>query len=134
MALCAKLEAELTDLSPSDALDFMRAYRLKRSALDSLIVQGYILLNLITFFTTGKQESRAWTLPKQTFAPIAAGVIHSDFQKNFIKVEVIAYDDFVSLEGSYAKCRERGKIRLEGKQYLIQDGEICLFKHGSRGS
>jgi hypothetical protein len=128
--LSAKLESEVSELAKSDeasAMEYLEAAGLKEPGLNRLIIEGYRILNLITYFTAGETETRAWTIQKNTLAPQAAGVIHSDFEKGFIKAEVASYADLSSL-GSYAKCRENGKLRIEGKAYVVQDGDVCHFR------
>lgn len=126
VALCARLEAELADLPLLEAKEFMNTAGVSQSGLDKLIAAGYQLLNLITYFTSGEPETRAWTVQKNTKAPQAAGVIHTDFIKGFIKADVVGWADFVSL-GGWGKLRESGKLRLEGKEYVVQDGDVCYF-------
>jgi len=113
--------------NPEDKLLFMQEYRMEEPALDRLIHSAYKLLNLYTYFTAGVQEVRAWTIHEGWKAPQAAGVIHTDFEKGFIKAEVIAYDDFVQY-GSEAACREVGKLRIEGKEYIVKDGDVMHFR------
>ena len=110
-----------------DKLLFMEEYKMEEPALDRLIHSAYKLLNLYTYFTAGVQEVRAWTIHQGWKAPQAAGVIHTDFEKGFIKAEVIAYDDFVQY-GSEAACREVGKLRIEGKEYIVKDGDVMHFR------
>lgn len=117
--------AEFTD--PDDKQMFMEEYQMKEPALDRLIHSTYQLLDLSTYFTAGVQEVRAWTIEKGWKAPQAAGVIHSDFEKGFIKAEVISFEDFINY-GSEAACRENGKLRIEGKEYLVQDGDVMHFR------
>ena len=122
------IEAQIADMTqPEDKQMFMEEYGMKEPALDRLIHAAYTLLNLSTYFTAGEKEVRAWTIMKGWKAPQAAGVIHTDFEKGFIKAEVIAYDDFVTL-GSETACRENGKLRIEGKEYLVKDGDIMHFR------
>ncbi len=127
ISVSCKLEAELADLSPEEAKILQQELGLKETGLDKLIHAAYELLHLITFFTSGPEESRAWTIVKGTKAPQAAGVIHTDFEHGFIRAEVIAYQDFVNCNGE-AGAREQGKFRLEGKEYLTQDGDVCHFR------
>ncbi len=126
VALCARLEAEVADLPLSEAKEFLSAAGVTKSGLDKLITAGYQLLNLITYFTSGEPETRAWTVQKNTKAPDAAGVIHTDFIKGFIKADVIGWSDFVAL-GGWGKLRDSGKLRLEGKDYVVQDGDTVYF-------
>ena len=113
--------------SQEDKLLFMEEYKMEEPALDRLIHSAYKLLNLYTYFTAGVQEVRAWTIHEGWKAPQAAGVIHTDFEKGFIKAEVIAYDDFVQY-GSEAACRDVGKLRIEGKEYIVKDGDVMHFR------
>lgn len=122
----AKLEAEIASLPEEDQAEFMRELGLEESGLDKLIRASYELLGLITYFTTGKVETRGWTVRKGAKAPEAAGVIHSDFEKGFVRAEVINWKDFVEAGGE-AKAKEKGAIRTEGKEYTIQDGDVCNF-------
>ncbi len=126
LRICAKTEAELADLTPEEGQSYLQELGLPESGLTRLIKAGYKLLNLITFLTTGPDETRAWTIPQGAKAPQAAGVIHTDFERGFIRAEVVSYNDFVRA-GSEAKVKELGLMRLEGKDYLMQDGDICNF-------
>ncbi|MDI9358568.1 MAG: redox-regulated ATPase YchF [Phycisphaerales bacterium] len=122
------IEAQIAKMdNPDDKKMFMEEYQMKEPALNRLIRGAYNLLQLDTYFTAGVQEVRAWTIPKGCKAPQAAGVIHTDFEKGFIKSEVIAYKDFIAL-GSELACKEAGKMRIEGKEYLVQDGDIMHFR------
>ncbi len=122
------IEAQIAEMdNPEDRQLFMEEYKMKEPALDRLIHSTYKLLNLYTYFTAGVQEVRAWTIHEGWKAPQAAGVIHTDFEKGFIKAEVISYDDFVKY-GSEAACREVGKLRIEGKEYLVKDGDVMHFR------
>ncbi len=122
------IEAQIAEMEEAgDKQLFMEEYGMKEPALDRLIRGAYKLLNLFTYFTAGVQEVRAWTIQQGWKAPQAAGVIHSDFEKGFIKAEVIAYDDFTHF-GSEAACREAGKLRIEGKEYLVKDGDVMHFR------
>ncbi|AXI23849.1 GTP-binding protein YchF [Cardinium endosymbiont of Sogatella furcifera] len=121
------LETQLNALNGDDKDFFLKEYNLMESALDKLIQSAYTLLNLITYFTVGPQEVRAWTIPKGTKAPQAAGVIHTDFQRGFIKAEVIAFEDYKTYKSEHG-CREAGKLRIEGKDYIVQDGDVMLFR------
>lgn len=121
------LESQINALESEEKAFFLSEYNLQNAALDQLIQSAYGLLQLITYFTVGPQEVRAWTIPKGTKAPQAAGVIHSDFQRGFIKAEVIAFHDYISYKSESA-CREAGKLRIEGKDYVVQDGDIMLFR------
>jgi GTP-binding protein YchF len=125
--ICARLEAEIAELQEEDRRQFLEELGLKASGLDRLVAAAYRLLGLITFFTAGEKEVRAWTIREGTKAPQAAGVIHSDFEKGFIRAEVIAYEDLTAA-GSMAQARERGLVRLEGKDYVVQDGDVMHFR------
>ena len=130
-ALCffGKIEQELSELSDKEAQIFMSEYGIKESALNSIIREAYDLLGLQSFFTCGEQECRAWTIKKESTAQEAAGEIHSDFYNKFIRAEVVGYDDFISV-GTFAKAKENGTWRLEGKEYLVKDGDIMIIRHG----
>ena len=122
------IEAQIAEMdNPEDRQLFMEEYKMTEPALDRLIHSAYKLLNLYTYFTAGVQEVRAWTIHQGWKAPQAAGVIHTDFEKGFIKAEVIGYDDFVQY-GSEAACREVGKLRIEGKEYVVKDGDVMHFR------
>ncbi len=127
LVISAKIESEIVLLDPEEQEMFLEDLGLTESGMDRLITASYKLLALDTYFTAGEKEVRAWTVHKGTKAPQAAGVIHSDFEKGFIRAEVIAYDDFVEL-GSEAACREKGKLRVEGKEYIVKDGDILHFR------
>ena len=127
LALSIKIEQEIAQLSPEEQTIFLSEYGLQDTGLNRLIRSGYELLGLITFFTTGKDESRAWTVTNGSTAPVAAGKIHSDMQRGFIRAETVAYDDLTTL-GGYAAARAEGKVRDEGKEYIVQDGDIFVFK------
>ena len=127
--LCAKLESEIVALNPQEQLEYLKQYSLTESGLTRLIKTAYQQLGLISFLTAGVKEVRAWTIRKGTLAPQAAGVIHTDFEKNFIKVEAVPYATFVDL-GGWVKCREAGKVYLGGKDYEIKDGDVVDFKVG----
>lgn len=122
----AKLEAELADLSPVEAKQYLHELGMEQTGLDQLISAGYKLLNLITFLTSGEPETRAWTVKTNTKAPDAAGVIHTDFVKGFVKADVCDWKDFVQY-GGWSKIKETGKLRLEGKEYVVQDGDVVYF-------
>lgn len=122
-----KIEAELAGLAPEEAKEMLEALGMNESGLDRVISKCYELLELITFLTTGEQETRAWTVRRGAKAPEAAGVIHTDFVKNFIRAEVIAYDDYVACNGE-AGARDAGKLRIEGKEYVMKDGDVCHFR------
>ena len=125
--MCAKLESELSEYSDDDKKEFMKEIGLNESGLDMLIKATYDLLGLKTFFTAGTDECRAWTFKNGMKAPECAGIIHTDFQKGFIKAEVMSYQDLFEL-GSEKAVQEAGKLRLEGKDYHMQDGDICYFR------
>lgn len=125
--MCAKIESELSELDEESKKEFLKDLGIQNSGLDSLIHNTYHLLGLKTFFTVGSDEVRAWTFKDGMTAPLCAGLIHTDFQKGFIKAEVMSYDDLVKY-GSEIKVKEAGRARLEGKDYIMQDGDICLFR------
>ena len=125
--LCAKVESELSELSDDDKKLFLEDLGIKESGLDKLIRATYSLLGLATYFTAGEMEVKAWTFKKGMKAPECAGIIHSDFEKGFIRAEVISYDDYVENDGEKG-AKEAGKMRLEGKEYEMQDGDICHFR------
>lgn len=127
VAICARVEEEITDMSPEDKLMFLEDLGLHESGLDRLIKASYTLLGLISYLTAGKQEVRAWTITRGMKAPQAAGKIHSDFEKGFIRAEIIAFNDLVSC-GSMAAAKEKGLVRSEGKEYVVQDGDVVLFR------
>lgn len=125
--LAANIESELLELEPEEKKLFLDEYNIKESGLDQLARAAYAKLGLITFFTSGSDETRAWTIQNGTRAPQAAGTIHSDFERGFIKAEVIKFDDYVSLGGEQ-KCKEKGKLNIEGKEYVVKDGDIITFR------
>ena len=125
--LCIKIEEELSSLDDSDKKEMLEALGLKESGLDTLIKKSYDLLGLMSFLTAGEPEVRAWTIKKGTKAPNAAGKIHSDIERGFIKAEIISYDELIK-EGSMVQAREKGLVRQEGKDYIMQEGDIVLFK------
>ncbi len=127
ITISAQIEAEMSELDESDKRDYLTELGLYETGLDRLIQESYNLLNLRTFFTAGEKEVRAWTFKEGMTAPECAGVIHSDFQKGFIRAETIAYDDLMHY-GSMIKAKEAGKLRLEGKEYKVKDGDILLFR------
>jgi ribosome-binding ATPase YchF (GTP1/OBG family) len=124
-----KIEQEMSELPEKEAQIFMNEYGIKESALDSIIREAYDLLGLQSFFTCGEQECRAWTIKKGSTAQEAAGEIHTDFYNKFIRAETVGYDDFSSA-GTFAKAREQGTWRLEGKEYIVKDGDILIIRHG----
>jgi ribosome-binding ATPase len=127
VVISAKIESEIAVLPPAERADYLEAVGLKEPGLNRLIRAGYGLLHLITYFTAGPKETRAWTITEGTKAPQAAGVIHSDFEKGFIRAETIAYDDYVATGGE-AGARDAGKMRLEGKDYVVADGDVMHFR------
>jgi GTP-binding protein YchF len=127
VVISAQIESELIDLSPDEAREFLKELGVSESGTGSLIRATYHLLGLRTFFTAGEKEVRAWTIHAGDTAPKAAGVIHSDFERGFIKAETVSYDDLVAC-GSTAAARERGLYRMEGKEYVVRDGDVMLFK------
>ena len=127
-AICGKVEAELADMSDEDAAEFLSSYGLTESGLSRLIRKSYELLGLISFFTVGEDECRAWTVEKNTRAQNAAGAIHTDLEHHFIRAETIHWDTLLEL-GSEAAARQAGKLRLEGKDYMVQDGDILHIRH-----
>ena len=125
--ICAALEMEIAELEEADKKEFLQELGLQEPGLNRLIRAGYALLNLETYFTAGPKEVRAWTFPKGAYAPQAAGVIHSDFERGFIRAEVISYDDYIKYQGEHG-AKEAGKLRSEGKQYMVQDGDVVHFR------
>ena len=127
VSLCAKIEEELIALDPEEREMFKEELGIKQSGLEKLVTACYDLLGLMSFLTAGEKEVRAWTIKKGSKAPQAAGKIHTDFEKGFIKAETISFDDLISA-GSYQKAKEKGLVRIEGKDYVVQDGDIMLFR------
>jgi ribosome-binding ATPase len=127
VAISARIESEIAVLPEEERAEYMEALGLSEPGLDRLIRAGYDLLGLVTYFTVGPKEARAWTIEKGTKAPAAAGVIHSDFEKGFIRAETIAYADYVALKGE-SGARDAGKLRLEGKEYVVADGDVLHFR------
>ena len=125
--ISAKIESEFAGLAPEDRDAFLAEMGLSEPGLNRLIFAGYQLLDLVTYFTVGPKEARAWTITRGTKAPAAAGVIHTDFEKGFIRAETIAYNDYATLNGE-AGAKEAGKFRLEGKEYVVQDGDVLHFR------
>ena len=123
----AGIESELKDLAVDDKITFRREFGVLDDGVDNLIKAGYQLLDLITFFTTGPDETRAWTIKRGSSAPIAGTAIHTDFKDKFIRAEVIPWDKLLEA-GSYGAARERGWVRTEGKEYIVQDGDVIEFK------
>ncbi len=128
LPICAALEAEISTLDDEEKLLFLEELGLDRSGLDRMIQKCYSLLGLISYLTAGKPEVRAWTIKKGTKAPQAAGKIHSDFERGFIRAEVVSFDDFMSAGGSMTVAKEKGLVRSEGKEYVMKDGDIVLFR------
>ena len=127
VAICNKLEAEIVELDEEERVEFLREMGMEEPGLNRLIRAGYQLLNLHTFFTAGVKEVRAWTVRIGATAPEAAGVIHTDFQKGFIRAEVIGYEDFIACNGEQG-ARDAGRWRLEGKEYVVRDGDVIHFR------
>lgn len=127
VSLCAKIEEELIALDPEERAMFKEELGIKQSGLEKLVTACYDLLGLMSFLTAGEKEVRAWTIKKGSKAPQAAGKIHTDFEKGFIKAETVSFDDLISA-GSYQKAKEKGLVRIEGKDYVVQDGDIMLFR------
>jgi len=130
VALCAKIELEIAQLEGEDATAFLADLGLTESGLDRVIRTTYDLLGYISFFTVGEDECRAWSIARGTPAQLAAGEIHTDIQRGFIRAEVVAYDALIA-RGSMTTCREHGEVRLEGKEYVVQDGDIINFRHAT---
>ena len=127
VTICADIEDQIMGLDSNERVTFMREIGLNKTGLNQLIKEGYDLLSLDTFFTSGPEESRAWTVEKNTLAPKAASVIHTDFEKNFIRAEAVSCEDFIKF-GSAEKCKENGKLRIEGKDYIVKDGDVLYFR------
>ena len=125
--ICADIEDQIMGLDKNERETFMKEIGLNKTGLNQLIKEGYDLLKLDTFFTSGPEESRAWTVKKNTLAPKAASVIHTDFEKNFIRAETVTCEDFIKY-GSAEKCKENGKLRIEGKDYVVKDGDVLYFR------
>ncbi len=130
VAVCAKIELEIAQLEAADAAAFLADLGLKESGLDRVIRASYELLGYISFFTVGEDECRAWSIPRNLTAPLAAGEIHSDIQRGFIRAEVVSYDALIT-RGSMAACHDHGEVRLEGKDYIVLDGDIINFRHAT---
>jgi ribosome-binding ATPase YchF (GTP1/OBG family) len=130
VALCAKIELEIAQLEGADAEAFLADLGLTESGLNRVIRTTYDLLGYMSFFTVGEDECRAWSIARGTAAQMAAGEIHTDIQRGFIRAEVVAYDALIS-RGAMAACREHGEVRLEGKEYVVQDGDIINFRHAT---
>ncbi|MEG0339147.1 MAG: DUF933 domain-containing protein, partial [Oscillospiraceae bacterium] len=127
MPICAKMEEDIAGLDANEKTEFLQEMGLECSGLDKLIQEGYRLLGLISFLTAGEPEVRAWTITKGTKAPGAAGKIHSDFERGFIRAEIVAFDDLMAC-GSVTAAKEKGLLRSEGKEYVMQDGDVTLFR------
>ena len=127
VVICADIEDQIMSLEKTERESFMQEIGLNKTGLNQLIKKGYELLNLDTFFTSGPEESRAWTVKKNTLAPKAASVIHTDFEKKFIRAEAVSCEDFIKY-GSAEKCKEGGKLRIEGKDYIVKDGDVLFFR------
>ena len=127
LLLCCQLEAELLSLSPEERSEYLEALGLERPGVERLIRATYALLGLITFFTFNEKEVRAWTIRRGTHAPQAAGVVHTDFEKGFIRAETVSFDDF-SAAGSLKAARDQGLVRAEGRDHVVEDGDILLFR------
>jgi ribosome-binding ATPase len=127
VAVCAAIEAEISELDEGDRVAFLADLGLAEAGLDRIIRAGYRLLGLLTFFTAGPKEVRAWTVRAGSVAPQAAGAIHTDFERGFIRAETIAYDDYVAHRGE-AGAREAGRLRLEGKDYVVREGDVMHFR------
>ncbi|MFC4736233.1 redox-regulated ATPase YchF [Bacillus daqingensis] len=127
IVICAKIESEIAELEGEEKQEFLDDLGIAESGLDQLIRAAYALLGLDTYFTAGKQEVRAWTIRRGTKAPQAAGVIHTDFERGFIRAEVVSYDDLTTA-GSMSKAKEQGNVRLEGKEYIVKDGDVVHFR------
>ncbi len=127
VAFSAKIEGELAELAPAERAEFLSSLGLESAGLDRLIRGGFHLLGLQTYFTAGEKEVRAWTIHHGDSAPAAAGVIHTDFERGFIRAETVGYDDFIA-NGGWKGAREKGVVRSEGKEYIVQDGDVLLFR------
>ena len=125
--ISAEIENQINQLGDKEKKEYMKMLNIENTSLNNLIRKGYKLLNIETFFTSGPEETRAWTIKKNSLAPKAAGEIHSDFEKGFIRAETVSYDDFVNLNG-WVNSKEKGKMRLEGKDYIVKDGDILNFR------
>jgi GTP-binding protein YchF len=128
VSICGRIEAELAELEPAEGAEMLAAYGLKSSGLDRLIQATYHLLGLTSFFTAGEPEVRAWTIKRGMSAQKAAGAIHSDIERGFIRAEVVRWDDLLKA-GSLPAAREKAQVRLEGKEYVVQEGDVILFRH-----
>jgi ribosome-binding ATPase YchF (GTP1/OBG family) len=129
VAICGKIEAELAELAPEEAREYLASYGLKESGLERLISATYSVLGLMSFLTAGEDEVRAWTIPANSTAVKAAGAIHTDFEKKFIRAEVINWKRLID-DGGYGGAKEKGALRLEGKEYIVKDGDVLVIRHG----
>ncbi|HYX27467.1 MAG TPA: redox-regulated ATPase YchF [Pyrinomonadaceae bacterium] len=127
VVICAQLEADLVDLSPAERIEYLESLGVKSSGVDQLIKSAYRVLGLMSFLTAGEKEARAWTIPQNSRAQDAAGAIHSDIARGFIRAEIVSYEDLIRV-GSYAAARDQGLLRLEGKDYIMQEGDIVNFR------
>ena len=125
--MCAQIEQEIAELDDDEKKMFLEDLGLSESGLEKLIKASYSLLGLISYLTAGEPECRAWTIKKNTKAPQAAGKIHSDFERGFIRAEIVSYDDIMAC-GTYSAAKDKGLVRLEGKEYIVQDGDIIHFR------
>jgi len=130
IVVCADIEDQIMNLQAKDREEFMLESGIKNTGLNNLIKTGYNTLGLRTFFTSGPEESRAWTIEKNSNAASAAGVIHTDFKKKFIRAETVSHDDFIKYKG-FNECKNEGKLRLEGKEYIVEDGDVMFFRTGA---
>ena len=128
-AVCGSVESELVDLDEDDRQEYLESYGLANSGIERLVAATYELLGLMSFLTAGESECRAWTIRRGASAVLAAGTVHTDFAKRFIRAETIQWDALVS-HGGYAKAKQSGELRLEGKDYVVQDGDVLVFRHG----
>ncbi|EQD88974.1 hypothetical protein HPSA50_1295 [Helicobacter pylori SouthAfrica50] len=127
VALCAKLEEEMVSMNENEVKEFLQSLGVEESGLEKTIRLSFKELGLINYFTAGVKEVRSWTIKKGSSAPVAAGVIHKDFEKGFIRAETISYDDFIAYKGE-AGAKEKGALRIEGKDYIVQDGDVLHFR------
>jgi len=128
MGICCKVEAELAGLDAADQKEFLASMGIAEAAFGRIIRAAFSLLGRISFFTVGEDEVKAWVIPQNTKAPKAAGAIHNDFERGFIKAEVMSFDDFMAHGGSHAQVKSAGRLRLEGKEYVVADGDIITFR------
>jgi GTP-binding protein YchF len=130
IAICAKTEMELAELSETEQITYLESLEVEKSGLERLITKAFAALNLMTFLTAGEKEVRAWTINRNTLAPQAAGVIHTDFEKNFIRLDVIPWQKLIEA-GGWLNAKQKGWIKSEGKEYMVQDGDVIIVKHGA---